>query len=30
MQREVNEHIELAALETLPRIYLEILRALLP
>jgi succinyl-diaminopimelate desuccinylase len=27
---KLNEHIELAALETLPRIYLEILRALLP
>jgi len=27
---KLDEHIELAALETLPRIYLEILRALLP
>jgi succinyl-diaminopimelate desuccinylase len=27
---KLNEHIELAALETLPRIYLDVLRALLP
>jgi succinyl-diaminopimelate desuccinylase len=27
---KLNEHIELAALEKLPRIYLDILRALLP
>ena len=27
---QLNEHIELAALEQLPRIYLDVLRALLP